>query len=645
MNRYAQGTLVPRRLFFDPPEKQLVRISPDGRRIAFQAPINGVLNLWLAPVDDPENARPLTNYRERNIGPALVWAYDNRHILIIRDNAGDENWCIWSVDIETGEARALTPTDGVQAHVQQTSRHFPGEALIAHNERDKRYFDIYRIDVATGKASLVEKNDGFVGFFTDQHFQVRRADRYTADGGIEHLSRDESGAWSRVVSRIPVEDSLTTWPIEYSHDGEVLYWKDSRGRDKAAAVAEDIKTGAIRILAEDARADIGGMLFDPVTMRPIAAASTFDRSQWKVLDPEFQQDFDILAQLFRGELVFTDISDDGLKIIIAHRQDTRPLEYFCYDRSTKQAGRLFSAQSRLENVPLVPMEPVIVRARDGLELLCYLSRPTESKTGPGPMVLLVHGGPWARDLWGLNPVHQWLANRGYGVLSVNFRGSTGFGKVFVNAANREWGGKMQDDLIDAVDWAISEGIADPNRVAIMGGSYGGYAALAGLTFTPEKFACAVDLVGISNLVTFINAIPDYWRSWQSEWKVRMGDFTTEEGRRFLEERSPLNHIDRIVRPLLIAQGANDVRVKVSESDQIAAAMQERGIPVTYILYPDEGHGVERAENRRSYFAVVEAFLAAHLGGQREPVGEDFTGSSVQFMAGRELIDGLSETKA
>jgi dipeptidyl aminopeptidase/acylaminoacyl peptidase len=327
--------------------------------------------------------------------------------------------------------------------------------------------------------------------------------------------------------------------------------------------------------------------------------------------------------------------------VVYYEQDAAPGHFYHYDRTRKHAQFLFTRRPALEKVPLVPMEPVVVRARDGLELVCYLSRPSGSeKDRPLPLVLFVHGGPWARDNWGFYPTHQWLADRGYAALSVNYRGSTGFGKAFLNAANLEWAGKMHDDLIDAVDWAIAQGIADPERVAIYGGSYGGYAALVGATFTPEKFACAVDVFGISNLVTFLNTIPAYWRPWQTLWKARMGDYTTEQGQKFLQERSPLNYIDRIVRPLLIGQGANDVRVKASESEQIVAAMKQRGIPVTYVLYPDEGHGFRRPENRRSFTAVVEAFLAKHLGGRFEPVGEDFAGSSIQFNAGRELIPGL-----
>jgi len=289
----------------------------------------------------------------------------------------------------------------------------------------------------------------------------------------------------------------------------------------------------------------------------------------------------------------------------------------------------------------VPMEPVVIRGRDGLELVSYLSRPRGAPPAKRlPMVLLVHGGPWSRDVWGLHVSHQWLANRGYAVLSVNYRGSTGFGKAFVNAANLEWAGKMHDDLIDAVDWAIAHEIADPARVAIMGTSYGGYSALVGLTFTPEKFACAVDLVGISNLVTWLNTIPEHWMTWKSLMKGRVGDYTTDAGLRFLERRSPLNRAGQIVRPLLIGQGANDVRVKVAESDQIVAAMQRHGVPVTYVYYSDEGHGLGRPENRSSFAAVVEAFLAAHLGGRCEPVGDDFANSTIEFRVGRELVPQL-----
>jgi dipeptidyl aminopeptidase/acylaminoacyl peptidase len=486
------------------------------------------------------------------------------------------------------------------------------------------------------ESTLLQANEGFTSHFTDQQFRVRYAVRHGENGDVEHLQRGTDGEWE-LFTRISADDTMATRAIGFSADGRELYWLDSRGRDTAAAVAHDLESGTTRILAEDPRADFTDRLLDPMTERPVAAACTFERTRWQVLDPDYAADFNYLMRQSSGDLTITGMSQDRRHWIAAYFQDNAPLEYFHYDRTARQARLLFSSMPALEGA-LVRMEPVIVRARDGLELVCYLSRPRDARPAERlPMVLLVHGGPWFWNVWALSPDHQWLANRGYAVLSVNYRGSTGFGKAFVNAANLEWAGKMHDDLIDAVDWAIAQGIADPDRVAIKGGSYGGYAALVGVTFTPEKFACEVDIVGISNLVTFLNTMPEYWVTWKSMWKVRMGDYTSVAGQWFLQERSPLNRADRIVRPLLIGQGANDVRVKASESEQIVAAMQQHGIPVTYVYYPDEGHGFARPENRRSFRAVVEAFLATNLGGRCKPVGDDFQNSTIEFKVGRELI--------
>src|SRR5262245_15264863 len=636
----ASLSLLPRRLIFGDPERSIVRISPDGTRIAFRAPVDGVLNLWVAPLDRIEEARPVTRVTDRNLGPWIVWMRDHRHVVFFRETAGDENWRAWRADLESGDVRPLTPGPGATCYIQQHSRHFPSELLIAHNARDKRYFDVYWVNVATGESALLQLNEAFRYHFTDQQFRVRFAVRHTDDGDIEYLQHGLDGEWT-LFSRIGAEDAIATRAIEFSADGSELYWLDSRGRDTVAVIAQDLASGTMRVLAEDPRADFTELLLDPISERPVAAVRSFERVAWQVLDPDYQGDFDYLTRLSRGDLTITGMSQDRQHWIVAYQYDDAPLEYFHYDRAARQARRLFSSTPAWEGLPFVPMEPLVIHARDGLELVSYLSRPRGAQpTQRLPMVLLVHGGPWTRDAWGLYANHRWLANRGYAVLIVNYRGSTGFGKAFVNAANLEWAGKMHDDLIDAVDWAIAQGIADPARVAIMGTSYGGYAALVGLTFTPEKFACAIDVFGISNLLTFVNSIPDYWRPWQTLWKARMGDYTTEAGRKFLQERSPLNYIDRIVRPLLIGQGANDVRVKVSECEQIVAAMKQRGIPVTYVCYPDEGHGFRRPENRRSFTAVVEAFLAQHLGGRFEPVGGDFAGSSIEFRAGRDLIPGM-----
>jgi dipeptidyl aminopeptidase/acylaminoacyl peptidase len=637
----GQRALIPRRLLFADPARSVVHISPDGRRIAFLAPVDDVLNLWVGAIDDIANARALTRVTDRSLGPWLRWLHDNRHIVFFREQGGDENWQAHRVDVATGDILALTPAPGVRSFIHQMSHHFPNELLIAHNGRDKRFFDIHRVNVVTGASTLLEANDGFAGFFTDPQFQIRFAVRYADNGDHEYLQRGAGGAWE-LFTRIEAADAMTTKPIEFSDDGRELYWRDSRGRDKTAVVAQDMATGATRVLAEDARADIVELPLEPTTYRPIAGASMSTRTTWHVIDRDYADDFAYLSKLSDGDLRYIHLSDDKRHAVVYFERDSVPGRYAYYNRAEKKARVLFSIRPQLENAPLVPMEPVVLRTRDGLPLVCYLSRPRDWQRGkPIPMVLLVHGGPWARDVWALSPTHQWLADRGYAVLSVNYRGSTGFGKAFVNAANLEWGGRMHDDLIDAVDWAISRGIADEKRVAIYGASYGGYAALVGATFTPEKFACAIDVFGISNLLTFLATIPDYWRPWQTLWKVRMGDYTTEAGRKLLEERSPLNRVDRIVRPLLIAQGANDVRVKPSESEQIVKAMQARNIPVTYVYYPDEGHGFRRAENRRSFNAVLELFLAEHLGGRAEPVGDDFSGSTIEFKAGRELIAGLA----
>jgi dipeptidyl aminopeptidase/acylaminoacyl peptidase len=639
----SSAALIPRRLLFADPGKSVVRISPDGRRIAYLAPLDGVLNLWIASLDDISNPQVLTRATDRSLGPWVQWLHNNRHIVFFREQGGDENWQAHRVDVETGDILTLTPAPGVKSFIHQTSHHFPDELLIAHNARDKRFFEIYRVNVATGAGSLVQANDRFAGFFTDPQFKVRFATRFADNGDVEYLKPGAGGEWE-LFARIDAADAMTTSPIEFSDDGRELYWLDSRGRDKAAVTAQDMATGATRLLAEDARADIVEAPLDPLTYRPIAVAAMFTRTTWHVIDRDYADDFAYLARLSDGDLRAISLSDDRRHAIVYYERDESPGRYAYYNRSDRKGRLLFSARPALENAPLVPMEPVVLHARDGLQLLSYLSRPRGWQRGrPVPMVLVVHGGPWARDVWALYPVHQWLADRGYAALSVNYRGSTGIGKAFVNAANLEWAGRMHDDLIDAVDWAVARGIADEKRIAIYGASYGGYAALVGATFTPEKFACAIDVFGISNLLTFLKTVPDYWKPWQTVWKVRMGDYTSDAGRKLLEERSPLNRVEKIVHPLLIAQGANDVRVKASESEQIVSAMQARNIPVTYVYYPDEGHGFRREENRRSFNAVLELFLARHLGGRAEPVGNDFAGSSIEFRAGRDLIPALDES--
>lgn len=642
--------LIPRQLLFGNPDKASAQISPDGANISWLAPLDGVLNVWVAPADNPAAARPVTRDTGRGIR-IYGWAYTAAHIIYLQDVGGDENWRLYAVQLASGEILDLTPLENIHAQIQEASPQHPGQLLVGLNDRDPQFHDLYRIDLTTGERTLVLQNDGFAGFVTDDDFRVRFAVRMTADGGAEYLEKAEGGDWKPFITVGP-EDSLTTMPVGFDRSGETLYLTDSRGRDTAALKSVHLPSGVATILAAADRADVSDTLSHPTEKTVQAVAFTTERKEWQVLDAAIAADLEFLATVADGDLEVLSRTLDDSCWIVAYLLDDGPVRYYRYLRERREAQFLFTNRAALEGLPLVKNHPATIPARDGLNLVCYYSLPREADPDnagrpgqPLPLALLVHGGPWARDEWGYNPVFQLLANRGYAVLSVNFRGSTGFGKGFINAGNREWGGKMHDDLLDAVQWAVDQGIADPARVAILGGSYGGYAALVGMTFTPEVFACGVDIVGPSNLITLMNTIPPYWQPQIDLFTSRVGDYRTEEGRDFLLTRSPLTYADHIRRPLLIGQGANDPRVKQSESDQIVAAMQEKNIPVTYILYPDEGHGFARPENNLSFFAVTEAFLAEHLGGRYEPLGADLTGSSLTAPAGAEYVPGLAASLA
>lgn len=645
MTTKSETVLIPRRVLFGNPDKVQARVSPDGTRISYLAPLNGVLNVWVGPLDDLDAAKPVTRDTYRGIR-FHIWAYTNNHVLYIQDKAGDENWRIYSVNLKSGETKDLTPLEGVQARIERVSHKLPKEILVGLNDRAPEYHDLYILDIMNGERRLVKRNDRFVGFVTDDDYRVHFGSMMTPDGGTELLKATEDGEW-KTFMKINMEDSITTEPIGIDKTGEILYMTDSRGRNTSALVALNIETGEKSVLAFDDMSDIDEVIVHPTERNVQAVAFNYERRRWDVIDDSITDDFSYLREISEGDFDLVSRTLDDDKWIITYTVDDGPTRYYLYDRDVGEARFLFTDRKALEQFTLAKMHSVTIKSHDGLNLVSYYTLPTHSdQDGDGrpdrplPMVLLVHGGPWARDRWGLNPYHQWLANRGYAVLSVNFRGSTGFGKAFVNAGNMEWGGKMHDDLIDAVDWAIRERIAEPDRIAIFGGSYGGYATLAGLTLTPNKFACGVDIVGPSNLVTLLESIPPYWKPMIELFTTRVGDHRTEEGRAFLLRRSPLTYVDRIRKPLLIGQGANDPRVKRAESDQIVKAMQERGIPVTYVIYPDEGHGFARPQNRLSFNAVAEVFLSKFLGGSFEPIGDDFEGSTITVETGADGVPGL-----
>ena len=573
--------LIPRQVLFGNPDRAQVRLSPDGRYISFLAPLAGVLNVWVGPSDNPAAARAVTADTVRGIR-TYAWAYTSRHVLYLQDKGGDENWRLHVVDLESGTVTDLTPFEGVRARVEHLSLRFPTRVMVGLNDRDPALHDLYLIDIETGERELVLQNEGYAVYEVDHSYSVRLAVKMTPDGGQTVYHRLDDGSWEPYLD-IPMADALTTFPITYDASGEQLYVQDSRDRDTAALYVWDAATRTKTLLAQDTRADSGQVLWHPQTRAAQAVAFVYQRQEWRVLDDDIAPDLACLATVSHGDvqIVSRTLADNDW--IVAYLLDDGPVAYYHYHRQNKQATFLFTSESDLEGLELASMHSVVIRSRDGLDLVSYYSLPvgSDSRTpgipdAPLPMVLDVHGGPWGRDSWGYNPLHQWLANRGYAVLSVNFRASTGFGKAFVNAGNLAWGAQMHEDLLDAVAWAVDQGIAAPERVAIMGGSYGGYATLAGLTMTPDVFACGVNIVGPSNLVTLLETIPPYWKPQIELFTTRVGDHRTEEGRAFLASRSPLTYADRMVRPLLIGQGANDPRVKQAESGQDRPGYAKQG---------------------------------------------------------------------
>ncbi len=636
--------LIERAVLFGNPDRYQGRISPDGRWMSFRAPLDGVMNLWVAPRGDIGQAKPLTHDTGRGI-PAHFWALDNEHVLYIQDRDGDENWHLYRINLTSGEVKDLTPYPGVQAQMVAQSRSHPGQAVVGMNDRDPRWHDLYLVDLNTGQRTLLAENPGMASLLVDNDLKVRLA-LGSAESEGQTVYQWQAGRWVPRFT-IPAEDMLTTSILGFDENNERVYLLDSRGRDTAALVSYRLEDGVTRVLASANGVDVSAVLFDPRTHKPFAYAEDRHRPVWFAIDPNFQKDIvQLNRQLSGGASVLAISQDANYWTVYTDESDGSPI-YKVYDRERGTLSELFVTHPAINGLPLVKMHGVTIPSRDGLELVSYLTLPREGDpegdgiaNQPVPLVMLVHGGPWGRDTFGYSPLVQWLANRGYAVLQVNFRSSTGFGKAFVNAGNRQWGRAMQDDLLDAKAWAITQGVTEEGRVAIMGGSYGGYATLAGLTMTPDAFACGVDIVGPSNLQTLLDSIPPYWASFRRVFANAIGDPDTEAGRALLKARSPLTYVDAISKPLLIAQGANDPRVKQAESDQIVQAMKSKGIPVSYVLFPDEGHGFARPENNIAFYAVTEAFLSQCLGGRVQPVGDDFAGSSIEIPHGREYIPGL-----
>ncbi len=606
----ADVKLIPLEVLLGNPERASAQISPDGKRLSYLAPLDGVLNVFVGDAGQG-NERPVTHDTGRGI-EGYLWAHDNRHLMYVRDKDGSENYRLYDVDLETGEERDLTPLDGVQCRLIAHRKRFPNDVLLGLNKDNPQLHDVYHLDLTTGALNKVVENPGFLGWVVDDDLKVRGAVTPTEDGGMLILVRDDETSDWRPLVEVPPEDAETTGPLGFTKDGTGMYLQTSIDSNTGRLVKMDIASGAVEVIAEDPDYDITGAIMDPDTREIDGVIVYGDRVEYRIFDDSMRADVEALQQLNSGDLGISDRDHDDSTWLVAFDSDSGPVKFYTWDRAAKSATFLFDHRPELNEYPLVPMEPFAFTTRDGLTVHGYLTFPAEVERTDLPAVLVVHGGPWTRDGWGLDAEAQWLANRGYLCVHVNFRGSSGYGKDFLNAGNREWGAKMHDDLLDAIDHLVGQGIVDRERVAIYGGSYGGYAALVGATFTPDVFRCAISMVGPSNLNTLMESFPEYWKPMLVTWHKRVG-----EDPDFLWSRSPLSRVDDIAIPVLIAQGDNDPRVKRAESEQIVAAMQEHGIDHEYALYENEGHGLAKPENRLDFYHRADRFLAKHLGGRAE----------------------------
>ncbi|MBU1626274.1 S9 family peptidase [bacterium] len=612
--------LIPREVLFGNPEKIMARISPDGKMISYMAPYNNVLNVWVRTIGAKDDK--VVTKDERSGIRFYFWASDSKHIMYLQDLDGNEQFHLYGVNLEDiSSVKDYTPFENVVVWVIGRDKHFPDELIITMNKETQQFHDAYHLDLKTGELVMVAKNPGNIGgFLPDTNMKIRGAQAMTPDGGFDLLVRkDEKSEWEKIMSW-DSENAFTSGVLGFTKDGNRVYLMDSRYANAGRLVKMDIKTKKIEAIAADPQYDVTDVMMNPDTYEVQAVTFLKDRKEFVIIDKSIKDDIEAIKELDHGDFSIVDRDNADDTWLIAFEKDDGPLSYYVYERKTKEGTYLFDHRSELNKFKLASMKPISFKSRDGLTIHGYITYPIGKERKNMPMVVDVHGGPYYRDTWGYNSEAQWLANRGYICLQVNYRGSTGYGKDFVNAADKEWGGKMHDDLVDAVKWAIDKGIADPQKVAIYGASYGGYAALVGATFTPDLFCCAVDVCGPSNLITFLKSTPPYWATFLPTLFKRVGNPDTEQD--FLKSRSPLSKVDQIKIPMLIGQGANDPRVKQAEAEQIVEAMKAKGIDYEYILYPDEGHGFAKPENRLKFYAAAEKFLAKHLGGRYEEATGD-----------------------
>jgi dipeptidyl aminopeptidase/acylaminoacyl peptidase len=624
--------IIPITHFFDNPEITGAQISPDGRWLSYLKPYKGKLNIYVrrlgatipaGGIGRAAGERLMTTDTARAV-QAYFWSADAKYLLYAQDKGGNENFHVYAVPLAgtgTPPARDLTPYEGVRAQIFAAPRDLPDRVLVGMNKRSQSAFDAYWLNLATGDTTLVAQNPGrHLGYLLDNNNAVRVAVGQNEQGGTDIFARTtERDPW-RTVARYPATDQAG--PLRVHPNGRQVYLVSNAGDsvNLARLVLLDLETGAVTAVESDPEreVDFGGALFSEVTDSLLATVYVADTARIYPKTPQIERDVARIKRLHDGQPLLGSQTNDETKWVVSFNSPTDPGVTYLYDRTTGRAQFLFRPRPWLRPSQLAGMRPVSYKSRDGLTVHGYLTLPVGVAARNLPLILLVHGGPWARDQWGYQPEAQLLANRGYAVLQINYRGSTGYGKEFYNAAVKEWAGKMHTDLIDGVEWAISDGIADRAKVAIYGGSYGGYATLVGLTFTPEVFACGVDYVGPSSLITLIESFPAYWKPFlEGTFYRHVGNPTVEADREELRKRSPLFFVDRIQDPLLIVQGANDPRVTKREADQIAIALRDRGVKVQYLVAPNEGHGFLNPDNRLALYRSMELFFRDCLGGRAQ----------------------------
>ncbi|QOC24107.1 S9 family peptidase [Wenzhouxiangella sp. AB-CW3] len=619
--------LIDRDLFFGDPEISGAQLSPDGQYVTFMRPYEGVRNIWIKEQGQSfDDARPLT--ADSRPVPGYFWTHDSGYVLYVQDRDGDENFHVWAVDPQ-GEpddngvpaARNLTDGEDVRAQIISVPRSNPDRLVVGINDRDPALHDVYAVSIATGERELLIENvDNVAGWSADLEGNIRLATRQTDAGGTE-VMRVADGELGDVLFECSWQE--TCGPAGFLPDGDRVWFQSNRGEDidLVGLYILDLESGDTELFERDpeGEVDFGGVILSPATDELLATVYVGDRPRIYPHDENFEADLEFLREnLPEGEIGISSMTADERLALVSLSRDVDPGTVYLFDREQRTVEKFYRSRPEIDPDQMSEMKPIRYTARDGLEIPAYLTIPRGADPENLAVVALIHGGPWARDTWGYRSQVQFLANRGYAVLQPNFRGSAGFGKTFLNAGNNEWGDAMQDDITDGIKHLIEEGIADPDRVCIMGGSYGGYATLAGMVFTPELYACGVNIVGVSNIITLLNSIPPYWGPIREMFIRRVGDPDTEEGRKQLERQSPINHVEQIASPLLVIHGANDPRVRQAEADQIVVAMRESDLPVEYIVAPDEGHGFRGLENRMAMFARTEEFLASHLGGRYQP---------------------------